>query len=338
MKNLRNRGVTGVAPLQRGSPCKPVFGNMLGVGEKGQQQAFSRRLIQLCVIEAGFYDSAQLPNALSGDGVTNSDRRSFLSGIGLLCLGGTAGKISFFAGSGRAEAQNAVPAAVRQHGIVHLNRVETTQPLVALTFDDGPHPVHTPVLLDILAQHRARATFYVIGALVRRYPDIVRRMVAEGHELGNHTWTHPTLSMLGNQRFLSEIDRTQQVILDTVGHAPLTMRPPYGAITTRQSRMLSAERNLPTIIWSVDPQDWRRPGSAVVAQRMVSGARPGAIILAHDIHAPTVRAVPAALEGLRARGLRSVTLSELLGWGRWGPVPQRSRSRVAVNPHPRYSG
>lgn len=242
------------------------------------------------------------------------------------------------AGTTSAQASTAVPVAARDHGLVHLNAVETTRPLVALTFDDGPHPLHTPRLLDILAQHGARATFYVIGALVRRYPVIVQRMVAEGHEVGNHTWTHPTLSRLGNQRFLTEIDRTQQVIFDTVGHIPVTMRPPYGAITMRQSRMLAAERNLPTVIWSVDPQDWRRPGPSVVAKRMVGGARPGAIILAHDIHAPTIRAIPSALEGLQARGLRSVTLSELLGWGGWGPSRRRSRDRVATNLHLRHSG
>ena len=258
------------------------------------------------------------------------DRRGFVSGLGLLCLGGTAGLGVSLTGAQPAAARSAVPVASGDHGLVHLNRVETARPLVALTFDDGPHPVHTPRLLDILAEHRARATFYVIGALVRRYPEIVQRIVAEGHELGNHTWSHPTLSRLGNARFLGEIDRTQEIIFQTVGHVPVTMRPPYGAITMRQSSMLAQERNLPTVIWSVDPQDWRRPGPSVVARRMVSGAGPGAIILAHDIHAPTVRAIPEALNGLHARGLRSVTMSELLGWGQWGP--RRRPSRVARSP------
>lgn len=212
-----------------------------------------------------------------------------------------------------------MPSLTRQHGIVTLTSVQTQRPRVALTFDDGPHPRHTPMLLDILAQHRVKATFYVIGSLVRRYPEIARRIVAEGHEIGNHTWTHPTLSRLGTRSVLREIDRTQQMVWDTVGAVPVTMRPPYGAITRRQSRMLQQERNLPTVVWSVDPEDWRRPGSSVVANRMIRGARPGAIILAHDIHGPTVRAVPAALQGISARGLRFVTMSELLDWGHWGP-------------------
>jgi peptidoglycan/xylan/chitin deacetylase (PgdA/CDA1 family) len=243
--------------------------------------------------------------------VTSLDRRATLLGLSALALAPQAAL---------AQVQTvALPRPARAHGLVSLNQVRTDRAEVALTFDDGPHPQHTPLLLDILAARRQRATFYVIGRLVERFPDIVRRMVAEGHEVANHTWSHPTLSSLGDAGVLREIDRTQEVIWRVTGHVPTTMRPPYGAFTARQSRMLAEARNLPTIIWSVDPQDWRRPGPQVVADRMVRGAQPGAIILAHDIHAPTIRAVPPAIDGLIARGLTSVTLSELLGWGRWGP-------------------
>lgn len=212
-----------------------------------------------------------------------------------------------------------MPRLTQTHGVVSLTAVQTERPRVALTFDDGPHPQNTPMLLDILAQFRARATFYVIGANVRRYPEITRRIVAEGHEIGNHTWTHPVLSQHGDSSVLREIDRTQEIIWQTVGAVPVTMRPPYGAFTQRQMRMLSDARNLPTVIWSVDTNDWRRPGSTVVADRMVHGARPGSVILAHDIHGPTIRAIPAALQGLAARGFEAVTLSDLLGWQHWGP-------------------
>jgi len=261
--------------------------------------------------------------------VNTINRRTVLSGLTALCLVPQA----VLGQTVPATAAAPMPRLTRAHGLVTLNQVRTDQPAVALTFDDGPHPVHTPMLLDILAARRIRATFYVIGSLVRRHPEIVRRMVAEGHELGNHTWAHPTLSQLGDAGVLREIDRTQETIWQTVGHLPQTMRPPYGAFSPRQSRMLAAQRNLPTVIWSVDPQDWRRPGPAVVAQRMVQGARPGAIILAHDIHGPTVRAVPAALDGLQARGFACVTLSELLGWGRWGPAatPVRTVERNRRN-------
>lgn len=257
--------------------------------------------------------------------VTNPHRRAVLAGLSALVCAPQAVLAQTYTVS--------LPRPARSHGLVSLNEVPTSRPAVALTFDDGPHPTHTPVLLDILAEHRVRATFYVIGALVRRYPEIVRRMVAEGHELGNHTWAHPTLSRLGNGSVLREIDRTQEIIWQTVGHVPVTMRPPYGAFSERQSRMLAAERNLPNVLWTVDPQDWRRPGPRVVADRIIRGARPGAIVLAHDIHGPTVRAMPAALDGLAARGLACVTMSELLGWGRWGPGsrPMRWIDRTLAN-------
>jgi len=254
--------------------------------------------------------------------VTTLNRRTLLSGLGTLCLAGAA--VSGVSSSAAAQTAAAVPVLpmprlTASHGLVSLNSVSTQRPQVALTFDDGPHPQNTPVLLDILAQYRARATFYVIGQNARRYPEILRRMVAEGHEIGNHTWTHPVLSQQGDGTVLTEIDRTQQIIWETVGAVPVTMRPPYGAFSQRQMRMLADQRNLPTIIWSVDTNDWRRPGPSVVASRMVQSARPGSVILAHDIHGPTIRAVPEALQGLLARGLQPVTLSEMLGWNRWGP-------------------
>lgn len=257
--------------------------------------------------------------------MTTFHRRTLLSGLGSFCAAGVSGIVAL---PGAAMAQSvmaAPPDAARRAGIVNLHRVDTQRAEVALTFDDGPHPQHTPRLLDILAEARVRATFFVIGTMVRRYPDIVRRMVAEGHELGNHTWTHPTLTQYGDAGVLAEIDRTQDIVFQTVGHYPATFRPPYGAFSPRQSRMLHAARSLPTVNWSVDPQDWRRPGPAVVARRMVEGARPGAIILAHDIHAGTVNAVPAAIDGLQDLGLRCITLSELLGWRRWGPPPVMTR-------------
>lgn len=198
-----------------------------------------------------------------------------------------------------------------------VTRVRTDRPLVAMTFDDGPHASLTPQLLDILGARSIRATFYVIGNRVARHPQLMQRMVAAGHEVGNHTWSHPSMYGLSDAAVLSEIDRTSQAIYDTVGRPPVTMRPPYGNAYTRQRLMIHQARNLPTVLWSVDPEDWCRPGSSVVAHRIISASHPGAIVLAHDIHAPTVRAMPAALDGLLARGFQFVTMSELLGWPRW---------------------
>lgn len=221
---------------------------------------------------------------------------------------------------GRAAAQGR-PAALPRDA-AHLSsptvtRVATDRPRVALTFDDGPHPNLTPQLLDILAARNARATFYVIGRNAARYPQLLQRMAAEGHEIGNHTYTHPNLYGHGEASLLSQIDRTAQVVADATGRPPVTMRPPYGAIHSWQARALYERRGVPTILWSVDPQDWRRPGSWVVADRIIRGSHAGAVILSHDIHGPTIRAMPQTLEGLAARGFEMVQMSELLGWPRW---------------------
>jgi len=217
-------------------------------------------------------------------------------------------------------ATDLAPHFALSHGIVRVSRVLIGRPLLAMTFDDGPHPTLTPLLLDMLAARGLRATFYLIGSMVARYPDVARRIVDEGHDVGNHTWRHPFLTSLGDDEVLREIERTNDAIWHATGAIAPTMRPPYGAITARQSRLIHATFNLPTVMWSVDTQDWRRPGSSVVAARVVDGATPGAIILAHDIHEPTVRAMPDALDGVMARGLTSVTMSELLGFRSFAPV------------------
>lgn len=195
---------------------------------------------------------------------------------------------------------------------VSYSRGLTTAPYVAMTFDDGPHPQNTPRLLDILRARNIKATFYVIGQNVDRYPAIVRRIVSEGHEIGNHTYTHRKLTSLGESEVRSEMKKTQDAIVRAAGVKPRTMRPPYGALNQSQRQMIFNEFGYPTILWSVDPEDWRRPGVGVVTSRILSGANNGAIILAHDLHAPTVDAMPGTLDGLLRKRLQFVTVSQLL--------------------------
>jgi len=237
--------------------------------------------------------------------------------------------------AGPAPAQQApVPPAITLPGEITrgeqatITRVLSARPVVAMTFDDGPHPSLTPQLLDILAERQIRATFYMIGSRIPRQPELTRRVAAAGHEIGNHTWSHPSLSGLGDAAILSELDRTTQVIFDTVGRPPVTMRPPYGNLNGRQRLMVFRARNLPTVLWSVDPQDWRRPGAGVVASRIVTASHPGAVILAHDIQSGTVSAMPSTLDTLIARGYQFVTVSELIGWPRW----DRRRIRLVTRP------
>lgn len=211
----------------------------------------------------------------------------------------------------------ALPPDVAQRDAATVMAVRTSSPVVAMTFDDGPHPRLTPVLLDMLKARGLRATFYLIGNRCVTWPDIVRRIADEGHEIGNHSWSHPDLSRYSDGSAMDEIDRTTDVIFKITGRPPVTFRPPYGAFTRRQRLMLYGARNLPTILWSVDPQDWRRPGASIVSSRILSGSRPGAIILSHDIQSGTVNAMPATLDGLSRRGLKFGTVSQMMGWPLW---------------------
>lgn len=192
------------------------------------------------------------------------------------------------------------------------NAVNTSRPVVALTFDDGPHPEYTPKLLDILRHHGVRATFYVIGRSVETYPEIARRIVAEGHEIANHTWSHPALPSISPARLDQEITKTSETIYRVTGRKPTNMRPPYGAINERVRQSLLQRHGLDVIMWSVDPLDWKRPGASVVTQRMVDGAKPGGILLAHDIHPGTIEAMPSTISRLKAKGYGFATVSQLL--------------------------
>ncbi len=191
--------------------------------------------------------------------------------------------------------------------------VQTSKPYIALTFDDGPHPTNTPRLLDILKQRNVKATFYVVGTNVKRYPQIMRRIVAEGHEVANHTVTHGYLTKMSDAAVRKELADARDAIIAVTGVTPKTMRPPYGAISSAQKAWIRREFGYPSILWSVDPMDWKRPGSSVVTQRLVSGARPGGILLVHDIHAPTIDAIPSTVDQLLAKGFQFVTVTELLG-------------------------
>lgn len=192
------------------------------------------------------------------------------------------------------------------------NSVHTSRRVIALTFDDGPHPELTPKLLDLLRAQGVRATFYVVGRNVEAHPDIARRIVAEGHEIANHSWSHPALTSLGAARLQQEIGNTSNAIESATGRRPTSMRPPYGAINERVRRTILKDYGMDVVLWSVDPFDWKRPGASVVANRLVEGAKPGGILLAHDIHPGTIEAMPETIARLKEQGYAFVTVSQLL--------------------------
>ncbi len=185
-------------------------------------------------------------------------------------------------------------------------------PYVALTFDDGPHPVHTPRILNILNKYGAKATFYVLGERVQRHPSIVARAIAGGHEIGVHTWDHPSLTGISREEVKSQMDRSLAAIASATSRKIRTMRPPYGAVNKGLVDFFASEYGMSTIMWNVDTNDWRRPGVSVVTSRAVDAAKSGSIILLHDIHGPSADAVEGIVKGLQARGFKIVTVSELL--------------------------
>lgn len=191
-------------------------------------------------------------------------------------------------------------------------RIKTSEKVIAITFDDGPHPQNTPRLLDMLKERKIKATFYVVGNMVTYNPQLLKRMIEEGHEIGNHTVTHGNLARMSNESLRAELQKAHEQITKEAGVAPRTMRPPGGAITKDQKEFMLKEFGYPTILWSVDPEDWKRPGPSVVTSRLVNGATPGGILLVHDLHKPTVDAMPSTLDQLLAKGYKFVTVSELI--------------------------
>ena len=176
-------------------------------------------------------------------------------------------------------------------------------PVIYFTFDDGPHPVYTPQVLDVLASYGVKATFFVVGSLVEMYPRTTQRIIDEGHTVGNHTWNHESLAGLPREEFDDTVGRTQALL---GAHATDCLRPPY-ALTDAFTREWAAEHGLSLSLWNVDPEDWRAPAALEIAQHIVDHARDGAIILLHDggdDRSQTVLGLDVALNELTRSGYR----------------------------------
>jgi peptidoglycan-N-acetylglucosamine deacetylase len=189
---------------------------------------------------------------------------------------------------------------------------------VALTFDDGPMPPYTGQILDLLRDRNVRVTFFLCGKNVERYPELARRIVREGHTVGNHTYSHPLLYLRTRKFMAAEIDRTQGIIARITGVAPKLFRPPYGARWFGLMPILKA-RGLKMVMWSAAGYDWKYPTEKIIkaATRQMHS---GAIILLHDGHerrapeeidqSPTVAALPAILDAASEAGFSVVPISE----------------------------
>jgi len=182
------------------------------------------------------------------------------------------------------------------------------QKLIALTFDDGPHPELTPLLLDILREQNVRVTFFVLGCNAEDAPETLRRAVSEGHQVGNHTYHHKNLTTLGPERRRAEINSGAALIESLTGLRPTVMRPPYGEYNST----VQAEADTPLIFWSIDPADWRTRDADGTFRHVMERAADGDIILLHDWYPETVEAAKKLIPALKAQGFTFVTVDQLL--------------------------
>ncbi|MBP2636566.1 MAG: pdaC [Firmicutes bacterium] len=195
-----------------------------------------------------------------------------------------------------------------------ISKVPTTHKVVALTIDDGPHSQITPEILAILKEKQVKATFFVLGINVEKSPGILAQEVADGHEIGTHTYSHPSLAKLSPQKVAVEFDKAENAILP-FAPKPVVFRPP-GGLYNSQILETARERGYSVILWSIDPQDWNCPPKEKVIDEVLSKVKPGSIILLHDgqYPLPTPKALGAIIDGLRERGYTFVTVSELLAY------------------------
>lgn len=236
-------------------------------------------------------------------------RRPIRLGLWLAILGIIAGFVFIL---------NAVLPGAEFYGRT-FSQVKTNQKLVALTFDDGPNPPYTGQILDILREEKVPATFFVIGRNAEKYPDLVRRIVAEGNQLGNHTYDHVDLLKADRETIAEEVDRTNAVLRKITGAPAHVVRPPHGF---RDSVVLEvmAERGLKVVEWSVMSRDWTNPGVDTIVKRTVDNVKSGSVILLHDgdgvagkaPRAQTVAATKRIIRALLAKGYKFVTVDEIL--------------------------
>lgn len=183
--------------------------------------------------------------------------------------------------------------------------------LVALTFDDGPHPKFTPQLLHILRAEKVPATFFVVGEMAEKYPDLIKTEVADGHCVGNHTYHHVNLTKILTPDVATEIQACGDVLKRITGHTPHLLRPPGGDYDKDVAETADV-LGYTTVLWTDDPGDYASPGDPVIFQRIMRNINPGGVVLLHDGIQETIDILPNIISTLRKRGYRFVTVDELI--------------------------
>ncbi|MFJ7829666.1 polysaccharide deacetylase family protein [Peribacillus sp. NPDC097284] len=186
--------------------------------------------------------------------------------------------------------------------------IDPSQKVIALTFDDGPHPDNTTAILKSLNKHQAHATFFVLGSRVEHYPEVLQKMIAQGNEIGNHSWDHPQLTRLNKKKIKSQINKTQLAVLKASGYEPSLIRPPYGAINDKVRKHIG---DMDVALWEIDPEDWKLRNKKKVVRKVMNKAEDGKIILMHDIYKTSAQAADEIIKQLDQQGYQLVTVSEL---------------------------
>lgn len=201
-------------------------------------------------------------------------------------------------------------------------KLKADEKYVALTFDDGPHASVTPQILNTLKERHVRATFYMLGIQMDYYPDLVRQIDAEGHEIGNHSNTHIDFTKVSGSKVKEELAQTDAHVVHLTGKKPATIRPPYGAYNS-QVLDIASQSEQSIVLWSVDSLDWKSRNPLAINQKIMSTVSNGSIILLHDIHQATADALPTLLSNLESEGYEFVTVTQLLEW----------KEETGVGPH-----
>lgn len=199
-------------------------------------------------------------------------------------------------------------AGMKQLGVASQNAGAVEKNKIAITFDDGPNPDYTVKLLEGLQKRGVKATFFVLGAEVEKYPDIVKKIDSEGHLIGVHSYEHVNFGQIGDEAAIEQIEKTQEAIYQVTGKYAGYIRPPYGC----WKKTLDIEVPLIEVLWDIDPLDWATKDADVVVQRILKKIPDGSIILLHDASASSVQAAFTVIDVLQKENYEFVTVEELL--------------------------
>jgi peptidoglycan-N-acetylglucosamine deacetylase len=207
---------------------------------------------------------------------------------------------------------------LKQYEDIIIKKGNISNKMIALTFDDGPDEDFTPQILDILKKYNIKATFFVVGQKVGWYPEVVKRASEEGHDIGNHTFSHINICKSSNEKISEEINKTQKIVKDLIGKEPTLFRPPYRAINENLFNVIKS-KDMKVVLWSdLDTKDWSNPGVYNIVKEIESKSSNGTIILLHDYNkirnnkSQTIQALDEVIPKMQSLGYEFVTISEMI--------------------------